>query len=855
MQSHKMRSGVLPYSIFFNIILFLLVISLCGAGIHAFRDILLRNARMTGMTLAGNYASEERSRLVVYETLLSFATASIDKRFQEGKGGDVMQWMEIFFDRLQTVLGEETVRPYIAMNGRLVGLNEQQQKKLDAIDPDDRAWFKMAVAEPGKNVFTGLYDDSVTGAPVITVARKCQNADVVVAFDIFPHHFRSRFSSDIGASYHSFFLCDGHGKILYSQMPDSERHGVKLDYVKALLQKIQNGEFEDHTSYFLDGDGNRQALYYSRMPNGWYAIVTIPQAELLKRAEQLSLVLALSAGIFLLVLIVHSWRSVRSNALVARSRETIQVLGNSYYALYRVYFIRETYECIKPSAYVQGRIASTGPYADLLQAAIDIIEPEAREEYIRSFSCENIRTLVSQKVRDFGGEFRRLFDSEYRWVSIRILFDDVLTPEEVVLCFREIEQEKLLQLAERNLLRDSLESARRSEQAKQSFFSNMSHDMRTPVNAIIGFADLARHALDNPEKAGTYIDKISYSSRQLKNLIDDILNMSRMEQGKLSLNNQEMDLKKCLQECLDTYQLQAEMEQKTLQVSLDMKDCWVMGDSVRILQLLNNLLSNAFKFTSQNDVISVSVTQAENAGSQDSVKYRIVVSDTGMGMSKDFLPHLFEPYMREVRFGSKAVAGTGLGMSISRNLVEQMNGEIRVESELGQGSTFTVVLPFVPVRTTPEGEAHDTSYESEFSFLQGMRILLAEDNMVNMELAAEMLSMHGMVVDQAWNGREAVDLFAKASPFFYNAVLMDMQMPEMDGCEATRAIRAMDRPDAGSIPVIAVTANAFAEDVASTTAAGMTAHVSKPIDFKQLFQILAECMKKADVGQCSSDRL
>ncbi len=841
-----MRSGVLPYGILFNIILFLLVITLCGVGIHAFRDILLRNARMTGMTLADNYASEERSRLVVYETLLSFATASIDKRFQEGKGGDVMPWMEIFFDRLQTVLGEDSVRPYIAMNGRLVGLNEQQQEKLDAIDPGERAWFKMAVNAPGKNVFTGCYEDTVTGSPVITAARKCRNTDVVLAFDIFPHHFRSRFSSYNGETYHSFFLCDGSGNILYSQVPDSERHGVSPSHMKFLLQKIQNGEFEDHTSYFLDGGGNRQALYYSRMPNGWYAIVTFPRAEILKRAEQLSLLLALSAGIFLLVLIVHSWRSVRSNALMARSRETIQVLGNSYYALYRVNFLRETYECIKPSAYVQGRIPPTGPYADLLQAAIDVIEPEAREEYIRSFSCENIRTLVSQKVRDFGGEFRRLFGDDYRWVSIRVLFDDVLAPEEVVLCFREIEHEKLLQLAERSLLRDSLERARRSEQAKQSFFSNMSHDMRTPVNAIIGFADLARHALDDPERVGIYIDKISYSSRQLKNLIDDILNMSRMEQGKLSLNNQEMDLKKCLQECLDTYQLQAEMEQKTLQVSLDIQDCWVMGDSVRILQLLNNLLSNAFKFTSKNDVISVSVTQAEDSGSQDSVKYRIVVSDTGMGMSKDFLPHLFEPYMREVRFGSKAVAGTGLGMSISRNLVEQMNGEIRVESSLGQGSIFTVVLPFVPVRTAPKDAVHEeSSSDSGFSMLQGMRILLAEDNMVNMELAAEMLFMYGMAVDQAWNGREAVELFAKSEPFFYNAVLMDMQMPEMDGCEATRAIRAMDRPDAASVPIIAVTANAFAEDVASTTAAGMTAHVSKPIDFKQLFYILAEYMKKA----------
>ena len=833
-----MRSKFLPYGILFNAVLFLLVVTLCGVGIHAFRDILLRSARTTGMTLAGNYASEERSRLVVYETLLSFAAASIDKRFQEGKSGDVMPWMELFFDRLQTVLGEETVRPYIVMHGRFVGMNGQQQKRLDTIDPRGRKWFTMAMNAPGENVFTGLYEDAVTGSAVITAARKCRHADVVLAFDIFPQHFKSRASS-YNATSHAFFLCDGKGSILYSQIPDTERQALEQVPVKDLLQKIKNGEFEDHTSYFMDGAGHEQALYYSRMSNGWYAIVIVPRAEILKKAEMLSLLLSLSAGVFLFVLIIHSWRSVRSHALMARSQETIQVLGNSYYALYRVNFNRETYECIKPSAYVREKIPPTGAYAELLEIIVDIIEPDAREEYVRSFSCESIRTLVSQKVRDFGGEFRRRFGDEYRWVSIRVLFDDVLTPEEVVLCFREVEQEKLLQLTERKLLRDSLESARRSDQARQSFFSNMSHDMRTPINAIIGFAGLARRFLDDPEKVGSYIDKISYSSRQLKNLIDDILNMSRMEQGKLSLNNQEMDLQQCIRDCLDTYQLQAEMEQKTLRISLEMKDSWVMGDSVRIVQLLNNLLSNAFKFTSRNDVISVSVVQSEDAGSQDSATYRIVVSDTGMGMSEDFLPHIFEPYMREVRFGSKTVAGTGLGMSISRNLVEQMNGEIRVESTLGLGSVFTVVLPFVLAKTKPADPPQEDAEEADLSILRGMKILLAEDNMVNMELAAEMLSMYGMDVSQAWNGREAVEMFAGSEPFFYNAVLMDMQMPEMDGCEATRAIRAMDRPDAGSIPVIAVTANAFAEDIAATTAAGMTAHVSKPIDFKQLFQILA----------------
>ena len=319
-----------------------------------------------------------------------------------------------------------------------------------------------------------------------------------------------------------------------------------------------------------------------------------------------------------------------------------------------------------------------------------------------------------------------------------------------------------------------------------------------------------------------------------------------MEQGKLAMNNCEMDLKECISECLETYQVQADMEKKTLNIRLDIDYPKVMGDSVRIVQLLNNLLSNAFKFTKGNDVISVSVSQAGEREKNDTVKYRIIVSDTGTGISRDFLPHLFEPYTREVRFSAKTVAGTGLGMSITRNLVEQMNGEITVESELGKGSEFTVILPFTLAGPEQESASSDNLAEPDPGKLEGRRILLVEDNMVNMELAAEMLGLQGMEVFQAWNGREAVELFAASEHFHFDAVLMDMQMPEMDGCEAARRIRAMNRPDAESVLIIAVTANAFAEDIAATTAAGMNTHIAKPIDFKNLFQILLASFAERD---------
>ncbi len=833
-----MRSKSLPFGIYFNIVLFLMVVVLSCGGLYIFRDMLLRNARSTGMALARHYAVDEQSRLAVYGTLLAFGAASIDKRLQEGDVAYMAEWMAMFFDRLQAVLGKDRVTAYITIDDRTIDM-AGRMTTLPGSLARERQWYRLAMEKPGETVFTDLYEDFVTGQPVITVARRCVYSNAVIFFDIFSQDFRFNLQPMTKSGRDSFFLCDGKGVVLYKNTSLDMSEATTQEYVSGLLHKVRAGEFEDYRSFVVDVAGEKRAVYYARLSNGWYTILTTPHAEIFKEANLLVLFLVISTAVFFLFLVLYSWRFVRANALMERTNETVRVLGNSYYALYRVNFGKNRYETIKGSNEVRRRLPHEGCYEDLLQVITEIIEPEAREEFRRSFSCGSIRSLVSRRVRDFGGDFRRLFGDEYRWVSVHVLFDESLSPEEAVICFREVEQEKQRQLQERRLLQESLENTQQSEKAKQAFFSNMSHDMRTPVNAIIGMSDLARKFLDDREKIRGYLDRINFSSLQLRNLIDDILNMSRMEQGKFALNNRELDLEKCIRDCLDTYHVQAEMEHKTLHVHMEMENTLVVGDSVRIVQLLNNLVSNAFKFTSANDVISVSVTQVEK---QDFAKYVFVVADTGIGISKEFLPHLFEPYTRETRFSAKNVAGTGLGMSITKSLVEHMNGEIKVESTLGAGSTFTVVLPFAIAKGASVREEHEKA--PDMDALKGKRILLVEDNLVNMELAVEMLSMNGLEVTQAWNGREAVELFSASEPFFYHAVLMDMQMPEMDGCEAARRIRAMNRPDAGSVPVIAVTANAFAEDIVSTTAAGMDVHISKPIDFKYLFQILEKFLKK-----------
>ena len=255
--------------------------------------------------------------------------------------------------------------------------------------------------------------------------------------------------------------------------------------------------------------------------------------------------------------------------------------------------------------------------------------------------------------------------------------------------------------------------------------------------------------------------------------------------------------------------------------------------------MLNNLLSNAFKFTPAHGTISLSVQQLDGG---DYANYKFVISDTGIGMSREFLKHIYEPYAREMRFSDRQAGGTGLGMSITKHLVAQMDGEIQVESAPGAGTTFTVILPLAAAGQDG-GQGAQPPAAGALHDLEGRRILLAEDNEINMEIAAELLRAMKAAVTQAWNGAEAVEAFRAAPPFTFDAVLLDMQMPVMDGCEAARQIRAMDRPDAAAVPILAVTANAFSEDVAATTAAGIDAHISKPLDAAVLRQTLERLIR------------
>mgnify|MGYP005751491419 FL=1 len=822
-----------------NLIGFLILAVVGCAGFRMVRTVLLQNAQELGSSLAGTSASEARNKLTVYETLLSFGAEMVSSRLESWTGAeDVSAWMGRYFQQLEAILGEGNADLYGVIGGEIVAANPWEGDRT--YDYTQAEWYQRALESDGGVAFTNVYQDAIYGRPVITISRTCGQEGDVLAMDVFPENFGFQ---DTGLSLPegaSFFLCDQMGTLIYQESGLTHSGEEIQAYLDRLLSAIRRGEMDHYDTSAQDLDGKERGVYYAELPNGWVSIITIPYESILGGLHQISAGFLLLLGISLLLLALLTWRDLRASRQMERTNETVRVLSNSYYALYRVDFGKGTYEMIKGSDYMRSRVGPTGRYEDLLECMMEVIEADACQEYRESFSLENIRRLVSGRVRDFGGDFLRRFGEEYRWVSVRVLYDESLAPEEAVLCFREVDQEKSRQLQERRLLESSLEAARQSAQSKQAFFSNMSHDMRTPLNAIIGLTELAEKAAEDPDKVREYLRRVELSSRQLLELINDILDMSRMEHGTVEMNLREFDLKTCIGDCAEAIRFQAEQAGKTFRLRFDVERSTVLGDPFRVSQIMNNLLSNALKFTAPGDTISLEVTQIEH---QEYAKYKIVVADTGIGMAQDFLPRLFEPYARESRFEARQVKGTGLGMAIVKSLVEQMNGHIHVESAQGEGSTFTVILPFETVEDSRPASAPAPAPAQSWS-LEGRRVLLAEDNEINMEIATELLTMRGVQVTQAWNGREAVERFQASEPNAFDVILMDMQMPEMDGCEAAERIRALPRPDAGTVPIIAVTANAFAEDIAATTKAGMDAHISKPIDFRILCQTMEKLLEE-----------
>ena len=406
----------------------------------------------------------------------------------------------------------------------------------------------------------------------------------------------------------------------------------------------------------------------------------------------------------------------------------------------------------------------------------------------------------------------------------------------------------------KNVATEALQTAENANKAKTDFLSNMSHDIRTPMNAIIGITSLIRHDAGNKAKVIEYADKIDISSQHLLGIINDVLDMSKIEAGKTVFKYSDFSILDFIQELDTIFHTQIYEKQQTLTIIKEnIQHEWVNGDQVHLMQIFSNLLSNAVKYTQEGGKIHFLVEEYETK-SRAYAKYRFLVSDNGMGMSADFMDTIFDAFTRAESSLTNKIQGTGLGMAIAKNLVEAMGGTIDVDSELGQGSCFEVLLDLkIAEDRTVALAAQEETDEQDGNILQGMRFLCAEDNELNAEILTELLKIEGAECTICENGEEILKAFEQSAPGDYDMILMDIQMPVMNGYEATKAIRRSSHELAKTVPIIAMTANAFTEDIQHSLAAGMNAHVSKPVDMKVLEKTIRSI--KSGGGGVSNRRL
>ena len=478
-----------------------------------------------------------------------------------------------------------------------------------------------------------------------------------------------------------------------------------------------------------------------------------------------------------------------------------------------------------------------------------MVSPQDRESFKKIYNREHIM----QSFLDGKAEIVHEFQSKLRGeASIRVIRHTILivyddpAHDMVAMCtVKDVTRLRAEEYKNKISLVKAYESAKQANAAKSDFLSRMSHDIRTPMNAIIGMTTIARMNLGDMEKVSDCLKKIDMSSAHLLGLLNEVLDMSKIEAGNFELGSEQFDIVKLTQDLIEMSRAVIDEKHHKLTLNIgELKHTTVEGDSQRIRQVFVNLLGNAVKYTPPYGNITISLNEKSSRTPRLGC-YEFIFEDNGIGMTQEYMKYIFDPFSRAEDTRINSIEGTGLGLSIAKNIVSMMDGTIQVESEVNKGSKFTVTIFLKLPDTIYQQEkinrtenGYNTLYESSYNIYSGKNILLVEDNKRNAEVASELIGITGVNVELAENGRVAVERFMAHELGYYGLIFMDIQLPVMNGYDAARRIRMLDREDAKSIPIIAMTANAFTEDVEAAYSAGMNEHIAKPLEFGRLTEVL-----------------
>ena len=517
---------------------------------------------------------------------------------------------------------------------------------------------------------------------------------------------------------------------------------------------------------------------------------------------------------------------------VKKTRQALHALGTAYYHISRLNLKTKKIELVKRSREMDmGIKENTSDWDPQFKIIEDIIAEPFVQKYMEFFDIQTMAVRLHNK-ESMSSEFKKKDGSWFLSMVVPQSYDKNGNVTSVLFANRDVTDEKLRELKQEEELREAKLKAECANKAKSSFLLNMSHDIRTPMNAIIGYAELASRHLQETDKLGRYLEEIQICGKELLSMLGNVLDLARIENNKVEMEYTVSNVHECFENCVIMFQQQAESKNQTISLTEQIMYPYVYMDEPHLSEVCLNIISNAIKYTNTGGWISCNVVQ-KSCEKEDWCNMIISITDNGIGMSEEFQKRVFETFERERNTTSSHIEGSGIGMGITKKLVELMDGTIEVKSKQGKGSTFTVTIP---CRKASEADSlvKKNSNLCEKKCLNGVRILLVEDNEINTEIATELLTEEGCIVETANDGVACVDMIEKADADYYKMILMDIQMPIMNGYDATLTIRKMKDTKKASIPIIAMTANAFAEDTQKALSVGMNAHVAKPVDMNIL---------------------
>lgn len=578
----------------------------------------------------------------------------------------------------------------------------------------------------------------------------------------------------------------------------------------------------------------------------YYIYVFYPAKEVF--TNMLALVFGGIAVYMVLCMIVLLVRQHSEKEYFKRQKKQLNVVRaiSSIYVTMAIFHLhRMEFEEIRCSDRMKSVLAGKRGSEEVIGTiTAKIIAPEFREPYRDFMNPETLKERL-KNVKNRSAMFRDINGIWYLCILIPQQLEENGEVRDVLVAARNVNDYKQSEERYKEELRKTVRDAELANGVKSSFLRRMSHDVRTPVNGIRGMAVIAKRVALDPGRVAECMDKIISSSDYLQDLLDDVLRMSKLESGEIAFEERTFDLRGLLQDIRLFMEEQAEERQVHFTMKMDeIIHHMVIGSPLHVRQIIQNLVSNAVKFNHTDGSVDICCREIGAMQADGTVEYEFVIRDTGIGMSQEFQKHMFEVFAQEENTARSTYSGNGLGLSIAKELIDRMGGTVEFVSEKGVGTTFTVRLPLKT--DTDRQKAVQEESRKQFS-IRGVKVLIAEDNELNMEIAKTLLEDEGAVITQAYDGSEAVEIFSSHEPGSFDVILMDIMMPKMDGLEASRKIRSLDRKDAQTIPIFAMTANAFIEDKRKSRAAGMNEHLSKPLDMQEVMEMI-HCYCCADQG-------